>query len=57
MHLEFDMPVSALQSVPFNAILKFFFFFFFSLLSWRGEGGEGNAICHLVVVGNTTHPH
>ena len=57
MHLEFDMPVSALQSVPFNAILNFFFFFFFSLLSWRGEGGEGNAICHLVAVGNTTHPH
>ena len=55
MHLEFDMPVSALQSVPFNAILNFFFFF--SLLSWRGEGGEGNAISHLVAVGNTTHPH
>ena len=55
MHLEFDMPVSALQSVPFTAILNFFFFFF-SLLSWRGEGGEGNAICHAVAV-RTTRPH
>nr|POE46781.1 hypothetical protein CFP56_42813 [Quercus suber] len=25
MHLEFDMPVSASQSVPFSAILNFFF--------------------------------
>lgn len=52
MHLEFDMPVSASQSVPFSAILNFFF-----LLSWRGEGGEGNAVCHLVAVRNMTHPH
>ena len=52
MHLEFDMPVSASQSVPFSAVHNFFF----SLLSWRGEGGEGNAICHPVAV-RTTRPH
>ena len=47
MHLEFDMPVSALQSVPFNAILNFFFFFPSSLGVVRVEKEMQSAILWL----------